>query len=896
VRDSSSIIIFWNRGAEELYGWTSQEAIGQVTHSLLQTRFPVSRETVDVLLATGEQWEGELVHTCKDGRQVVVESRQRSYRVGTDLAPTLRNSHNQPTAILEINRDITERKQREREHQEQYRTIVQTANEGIWLVNTQAKTLYINERMADMLGYTVEEMVGRAVPEFVFPEDMPKAQERIGKNLQGTFEQFDFRFRRKDGRPLDVLASTSPVRDGKGRISGALGMFTNLTERRQAEVDQLRLAAIVESSDDAIISKTLNGIITSWNLAAERMFGYTSQEAVGKHITLIIPEELREEEDTILSKLRKGERVDHFETVRMCKDGTRINISLSISPIKNSAGQIIGASKIARDITESKRLQQNLQFLYEASKVLSSSLDYKTTLQTIANLAVPRMADWCTIDMLAENGSIEQLVIAHVDPQKVQWARELRKKYPIKMDVTHGIPQVLRTGVSELVAFVSDDMLVAAAVDDEHLALLRNVGFTSGMTIPLIIDGKAIGTVTFALAESARRYTQADLTMAEELASRASLAIQNAQLYQEVQQSRDQLDIILRGVADGIVVYDTHSHIIYANEAAAKLTSSASVQAMMETPATGIAASYEIIDEQRQPFPRSQFTHLRVLAGEREAEVVMGYKHRGTGQPERWSLVKSRPILNELGEVTMVVTIIHDITERVVAEQRKDEFISMTSHELKTPVTSLKGFTQVLQRRLAKQADQQALHYLSRMDAQLNKLTKLITDLLDISRMQTGKLAFQIEMFNLDSLIDEIVENVQAATTTHSFIIEGKTDAHIMGDKDRLGQVFINLLSNAVKYSPQADKVIVRLFREQHQAIVSVQDFGIGIDEAYHQKIFERFYQVTDAEERTYPGLGIGLYISKEILDRHSGRITLESRKGEGATFSIVLPLLQEEK
>jgi signal transduction histidine kinase len=242
----------------------------------------------------------------------------------------------------------------------------------------------------------------------------------------------------------------------------------------------------------------------------------------------------------------------------------------------------------------------------------------------------------------------------------------------------------------------------------------------------------------------------------------------------------------------------------------------------------------------------------------------------------------------------MVVTIIHDITERVVAEQRKDEFISMTSHELKTPVTSLKGFTQVLQRRLAKQGDQQALHYLSRMDAQLNKLTKLITELLDISRMQLGKLALELESFNLDTLIAETVENIQAATTTHRFIIEGKTDAHIVGDKDRLGQVFVNLLTNAVKYSPRADKVIVRLFRAQNQAIVSVQDFGIGIDEAHHQKIFERFYQVTNPEERTYPGLGIGLYISREVVERHSGHITIESRKGEGATFSVALPLLEE--
>ena len=242
----------------------------------------------------------------------------------------------------------------------------------------------------------------------------------------------------------------------------------------------------------------------------------------------------------------------------------------------------------------------------------------------------------------------------------------------------------------------------------------------------------------------------------------------------------------------------------------------------------------------------------------------------------------------------MVVTIVHDITERVLAEHRKDEFISMTSHELKTPVTSLKGFTNVLQRRLAKQGDLQGLHYLSRIDAQLTKLTRLVTDLLDISRMQMGKLAYQIESFDLDTLIAETVENVQAATTTHQIIVEGKTDAQIVGDKDRLGQVFINLLTNAVKYSPKADKVIVRLSREQKQAIVSVQDFGIGIDEAYHQKIFERFYQVTNPEERTYPGLGIGLYISKEILERHSGQITVESRKGVGATFSVALPLLEQ--
>ncbi|MBV9124047.1 MAG: PAS domain S-box protein, partial [Planctomycetes bacterium] len=600
VRDPASVIISWNRGAEELYGWTAQEAVGKVSHALLQTQFPQSREALDAFLATGEQWQGELVHTRRDGVQVTVESHQ----------VLLRNEEGHPIVILEINRDITGLKQQE----------------------------------------------------------------------------------------------------------------------RQIEVDQLRLAAIVESSDDGIASKTLDGIITSWNLAAERIFGYTAQEAIGQHIYLIIPPELRPEEDTIISKLRKGERIDHFETVRRRKDGTRIDVSLTISPIKNKAGQIIGASKIARDITEQKRLQRHLQSLYK-----------------------------------------------------------------------------------------------------------------------------------------------------------------------EVQQSRDQLDIILQGVADGIVVYNKEGHIIYANEAAAQMTDSPSIQSMLETPAGTISSRYEIIDEQRQPVPPSHLTHRRVLAGEQEAQAIVGYRNLTTGQPERWSLLKSRPVFDEHGEIAMVVTIIHDVTEQIVAEQRKDEFISMTSHELKTPVTSLKGFTHVLQRRLTKQGDEQALHYLSRMDAQLNKLTKLIGDLLDISRMQTGKLALDMETFDLDALVQETVENVQATTDTHQLSIEGQTKGRVLGDRDRLGQVFINLLTNAVKYSPDAHKVVVRLSQDHAQAMISVQDFGIGIDPVHQKKIFERFYQVTDPEEQTYPGLGIGLYISREIADRHDGRIEIHSRKGEGSTFTVILPLLSED-
>src|SRR5713226_2022457 len=180
--------------------------------------------------------------------------------------------------------------------------------------------------------------------------------------------------------------------------------------------------------------------------------------------------------------------------------------------------------------------------------------------------------------------------------------------------------------------------------------------------------------------------------------------------------------------------------------------------------------------------------------------------------------------------------------------------------------------------------------------AQVQKLTKLINDLLDLSKMQTGQLVYREERFDLDALVQEIVENIQGTTQTHHVLLEGQTLAEAFGDQDRIGQVLINLLNNAIKYSPQADRVMVRVTKDQNKALVSVQDFGIGIAKDHQQEIFERFYQVTDAAEKTYPGLGIGLYISSEIVKRHGGQMWVESEKDEGATFHVTLPLYQEEK
>ena len=170
---------------------------------------------------------------------------------------------------------------------------------------------------------------------------------------------------RPDGTRVHFMPYPTPITDANGRVIGAVNMLVDITEQKVAEESQARLAAIVQSSDDAIVSKSLDGIIRTWNTGAERIFGYSAEEAIGKHITLIIPEERRAEEDMVLGKIRRGEVVDHFDTVRRTKDGRLLNISLTVSPMRDASGRIIGASKIARDITQNKQMDQALRHLVE---------------------------------------------------------------------------------------------------------------------------------------------------------------------------------------------------------------------------------------------------------------------------------------------------------------------------------------------------------------------------------------------------------------------------------------------------------------------------------------------------------------------------------------------------
>jgi signal transduction histidine kinase len=223
-------------------------------------------------------------------------------------------------------------------------------------------------------------------------------------------------------------------------------------------------------------------------------------------------------------------------------------------------------------------------------------------------------------------------------------------------------------------------------------------------------------------------------------------------------------------------------------------------------------------------------------------------------------------------------------------EAQKDDFMSIASHELKTPVTSLKVFIQLMQQQTIRNGHTEYQRYLLKADDQINRLISLISNLLDVTKIQSGKMPLALKVFDLNKCIEDIVEVSLQTSKKHKIIVRGKVLHKIFGDEDKICQVLNNLITNAIKYSPKSDQIVLDIKNNKDTVTVSVQDFGIGIDEKHQSKIFDRFYRVSESNGKTFPGLGIGLYISSDIIKRHNGSLQVTSKKDKGSIFSFTLP------
>lgn len=273
------------------------------------------------------------------------------------------------------------------------------------------------------------------------------------------------------------------------------------------------------------------------------------------------------------------------------------------------------------------------------------------------------------------------------------------------------------------------------------------------------------------------------------------------------------------------------------------------------------------------------------LLAVRENQAVQSYR----------LLLGSSAFTGVLSILLIVITyysINREFAKRSELEKNKDEFFNMASHELKTPITSLNIFIHVLLKKINANQKTQARRYVAKIEAQTQKLTALITDFLDLSRVQAGKMKYHKEEFNLDALIDETIDEIKDTTKKHKIVVKGSCKELVYADRYRIYQVLVNLITNAIKYSPDGGKITIICKGENNSAVVSISDQGIGIGEQHQDKIFDRLYQVSsNPDQEMYPGFGIGLFVSKEIVKYHEGKIWVTSNKGKGSTFSFSLPL-----
>jgi PAS domain S-box-containing protein len=647
----------------------------------------------------------------------------------------------------------------------QYQSLIEDSPLAIYTSDQRGHLTYFNRAAVQLWGRVpvMGEDLWSGPWKIHFPDGRPMdlMDSPMAKALQqiGRFENEEIVIQRPDQTFKRLLVFAIPTYDDKGEFSGTHNTFVDITEKTSYETKQSVLSAIVESSDDAIISKDLNGIISSWNQGAQRIFGYTEKEVIGKPVSILIPKARLKEEDNILGQIRQGNKVKHFETIRVSKTGRLIPISLTVSPVKDMSGKIIGASKIARDITEQVQAQasiarnaQNLELLNSIGKVILEKLEVKEVLQQVTDVTTQITGAafgaffYNTFD---DNGEAFMLFTLSGA------ARESFESL--------GMPR--HTDVFKPTFSYSEVVRVDDITKDSRYGNNKPLfGMPSGhldvksyLAVPVVsTSGEVIGGLLFGHPQPAQfRAEHEDLV--ESIASQAAIALENSRLFEEIKAMSD----------------------------------------------------------------------------------------------------------------------------------KKDEFIALASHELKTPLTTIKGYLQLLAK---KKQDRVNALFLEKTLDQVAKLNALIADLLDVSKIEAGKLQFNLVHFDLRLLLKEVMETFPYTYKTHKIIFHDAIDPTIVyADKQRIEQVVNNLLTNAIKYSPAADLVEISIHKDPETVTVKVRDYGIGLKEEHKSKIFTRFYRAEGVVNVS--GLGIGLHLTKEIIDRHNGQIGVESTFGVGSEFYFSLPV-----
>jgi signal transduction histidine kinase len=486
------------------------------------------------------------------------------------------------------------------------------------------------------------------------------------------------------------------------------------------------------------------------------------EQLLGRVLWEVYPDILGTEFETRMRRSARDRVPEHFEAF-YAERGTWAE--LHCYPLFDG-----GLATQWKNVTAKKKAEESRHYLEHASELLTSSLDTEERLSALARLVVPDLADWCGVDIVDDDGVPRQVAVAHVDPEKARWARELNQRYPARLEATSGVPNVLRTGKAEIYSDITDEMLVAGAIDDEHLRMTRELGLRSAMIVPLSARGRTFGVLTLVSAESRRRYTKDDLELASELARRAALAIDNA----------------------------------------------------------------------RQ--------HEQALAAQREAES---------------------------------------------ANEAKSQFLAAMSHELRTPLNAIAGYAQLLSMGVRGPITTEQRTDLTRIEQSQRHLLGLINDVLEFARIEAGRMEYHVGPVPVVELLSELEDFVRPQLRDRELEFEcdqPANDVVVSADPDKARQILLNLLSNAVKFTPTKGRIDVRCRQLDGRVLIRVSDTGVGIAPDRLESIFEPFVQAHRTLTASTGGVGLGLAISRDLARAMGGDVRVESKVGEGSTFTLDLP------
>lgn len=722
--------------------------------------------------------------------------------------------------IVQVSQNVTDEVMSERQldrTREQLDQAMSVGLVGTWVWNIPDNRIYTDRSLASMFGVDpVKAATGLKLQVFtdsIHPEDRARILAAIGKTVakKGSFEQ-EYRVLDNDGTVRWVIARGQIKTDEQGNAVSFPGVLVDISERKAAEQalhsSQEQLRFMADTMPQLLWVTRPDGYHEYYN---QQWYDYTKtvyDQVKGAGWNGVFHPDDRERAWKIWGEsLRTGKPYEIEYRLRNGKTGEYRWFVGRAHPFRDASGKILKWYGSCTDIEDQKRAQQHALILAQASKRLSSSLNYKRTFQKVTEVLVPQVADWCSIELLNETGGLDLVAVHHRDPSKVSWALKLRQQYPPDMQAPTGVPNVLRTGKAELYPDITPELLDATITDSEQRSIVDQVGMRSVLIVPLKMRGTPVGAITLIASEQDRHYSKEDLRLIEELASRISVAINNTMLYQTAQKeiaSRKRLERQLR----------------LANE-------------KLET---------------------------RVRDRTEQLEITNASLERSNGELQNFAYV--------------------------------------ASHDLQEPLRKIQAFGNLLSEEYSDKLDDGA-EYLERMQKAAARMSVLIDDLLEFSRVTTQARPFV--NVSLAKTAQEVVEDLETRIRDTDGTVTVSELATLHADPMQMRQLLQNLIGNALKFHQKDTAPIVKvsgkvLSNGPHAGMyeLRVRDNGIGFDEKYLDRIFSVFQRLHGRE--IYTGTGIGLAVCKKIAERHGGYITAKSKPGQGSTFIVLLPINKEEQ